>query len=348
MSVINNRHCEITVAQHCNLSCRACSHLSPLLSKDFVDPETLRSDLTTMAKYYHSKYARLLGGEPLLHPNILSIIAVVRESGISDHVEVWTNGLLLWRMSDEFWRAVDGVTVSVYPGKEMTPKQVRTCHKKARRHGTLLSMAIADEFRESYSEVGTKDISLIKKLYQTCQMVNCHTIEKGFLFKCPPSVFLPKVLNTKFRSPQIDGIKILDSPSFGEKLRAFLESPHPLASCRHCLGSVGKKISHSQVHRSEWRQLQESKSEDMVDYELLSALEKQPDWETYTRARPRPDYHISSRRQLLAYIKRKYGVLEYLITLFGLMSSCKEGTLGREVSVYSHVLASGLQEQRHH
>jgi hypothetical protein len=196
-------------------------------------------------------------------------------------------------------------------------------------------MAIADEFRESYSEVGTKDISLIKKLYQTCQMVNCHTIEKGFLFKCPPSVFLPKVLNTKFRSPQIDGIKILDSPSFGEKLRAFLESPHPLASCRHCLGSVGKKISHSQVRRSEWRQLQESKSEDMVDYELLSALEKQPDWETYTTARPRPYYHISSRRQLLAYIKRKYGAFEYLSTLFNLMSSCTEGTRGREVSVNS-------------
>ena len=335
MSVINNRHCEITVAQHCNLSCRACSHLSPLLSKDFADPETLRSDLKTMAKYYHTKYTQLLGGEPLLHPNILSIIAVVRESGISDHVEVWTNGLLLWKMSDEFWKAVDGVMVSVYPGKEMTPKQVRTCHKKARRHGTILRMGIADEFRESHSEVGTKDISLIKKLYRTCLIVNCHTIEKGFFFKCPPSVFLPRVLNTKFRSPQIDGIKIVDSPSFGEELRTYLESPYPLASCKHCLGSVGKKISHSQVRRSEWRQLQESKLEDMVDYELLSAMEKQPNYETYHRARPRPYYYISSRRQLLAYIKRKYGAFEYLSTLFNLMSSCTEGTRAREVSVNS-------------
>ncbi len=274
MSVINNYHCEITVAQHCNLSCRACTHLSPLLSKDFVDPETLRSDLTTMAKYYHTKYARLLGGEPLLHPNILSIIALVRESGISDRVEVITNGLLLWKMSDEFWKAVNRVMVSVYPGKEMTPKQVRTCYKKARRHGTRLTMAIVDEFRESYSEVGTKDTSLIKRLYRTCLIVNCHNIEKGFFFKCPQSVFLPRVLNTKFRSPQIDGIKIVDS--------------------------------------------------DMVDYELLSAMEKQPAWEAYTRARPRPYYHISSRRQLLAYIKRKYGIFEYLSTLFDLMSSSKE------------------------
>ena len=131
---------------------------------------------------------------------------------------------------------MDGVTVSVYPGKEMTPKQVRTCHKKARRHGTILRMGIADEFRESHSEVGTKDISLIKKLYRTCLIVNCHTIEKGFFFKCPPSVFLPRVLNTKFRSPQIDGIKIVDSPSFGEELRTYLESPYPLASCKHWIG----------------------------------------------------------------------------------------------------------------
>jgi hypothetical protein len=262
----------------------------------------------------------LLGGEPLLHPDILSMIAVVRESGISDQVEVWTNGLLLWRMSDEFWKAVDGVTVSVYPGKEMTPRQVRTCHKKARRHGTMLKMAIADEFRESYSEVGTNDVSLIKKLYRTCWLLNCHQIEKGFFFKCAPSVFLPRVLNTKFRSPLIDGIKIVDSPSFGEELRAFLDSPYPLASCKHCLGSVGKKISHSQVRRSEWRQLQESRSEDMVDYELLFAMEKQPDWawETYASARGRAHYYVNSRRQLLAYIKRKYGVLEYLSTLFRL------------------------------
>ena len=345
MSVINNYHCEITVAQHCNLSCRACTHLSPLLSKDFVDPETLRSDLTTMAKYYHTKYARLLGGEPLLHPNILSIIALVRESGISDRVEVITNGLLLWKMSDEFWKAVNRVMVSVYPGKEMTPKQVRTCYKKARRHGTRLTMAIVDEFRESYSEVGTKDTSLIKRLYRTCVIVNCHNIEKGFFFKCPQSVFLPRVLNTKFRSPQIDGIKIVDSPSFGEELRAFLASPYPLASCKHCLGAAGKKISHSQVPRSKWRQLQESKSEDMVDYELLSAMEKQPAWEAYTRARPRPYYHISSRRQLLAYIKRKYGVFEYLSTLFDLMSSYKRYSKRRN-ECQLPVSASSLQEQR--
>src|SRR5207245_9519566 len=86
MSVINNYHCEITVAQHCNLSCRACTHLSPLLSKDFVDPETLRSDLTTIAKYYHTRYALLLGGDPLLHPHFVSIILVFRDPGLSDIV----------------------------------------------------------------------------------------------------------------------------------------------------------------------------------------------------------------------------------------------------------------------
>jgi cyclic pyranopterin phosphate synthase len=328
MSVIHNDHCEITVAQHCNLSCRACSHLSPLLSKDFVQPETLRSDLTTMAKYYHTRSVRLLGGEPLLHPDILAMIAVARESGISDHVEVWTNGLLLWRMPDEFWKAVDGVTVSVYPGKEMTPRQVRTCHQKARRYGTMLNMAIADEFRESYSEVGTNDATLIRKLYRTCWLLKCHQIEKGFFFKCAPSVFLPRMLQTKFRSPRIDGIKIVDSPSFGEKLRAFLDSPYPLASCKHCLGSAGKKISHSQVRRSEWRQPQESKSEEMIDYELLSTMEKQPGgaWETYRRARPRARYQINSRRQLLAYIKRKYGVIE----LFKYMISACQRAPGSE------------------
>ena len=324
MSIIENWHCEVTVAQHCNLSCRACCHLSPVLPKDYVEPDTLRSDLTTMAKFYHTRYVRLLGGEPLLHPNILSIIAVARESGISDKVEVWTNGLLLWKMTDEFWKAVDSVTVSVYPGKEMTAKQVRMCHKMARRNGTSLNMAVSDEFRESYSEVGTNDMNLVKKIYQTCRITNCHNIEKGFFYKCPQAIFLPRGLDGKFRSTQVDGIRIVDSPAFGEELRAYLESSYPLASCKHCLGSVGRNIPNSQVRRSEWRQLQQSSLEDMVDYNLLSALIKNPEMETYFSVKARPQYDVSSKKRLLSYINRTYGLKEYASTLFRLLIGRKQ------------------------
>jgi cyclic pyranopterin phosphate synthase len=278
LPLVTSNYCEISVADHCNLSCRGCNRLSPVLSKEFIDPDVLRDDLRILSKNYHADQIRLLGGEPLLHPKILDIIAIARESGIANQINICTNGLLLWKMPDEFWKALDRVDVSVYPDREMTPGQLRICHEKSQRWGTLLVSDIKNRFRESYSEVGTNDSGLIKRIYDTCLIVHhwhCHNIDRGYFYKCPQAIFLPKMLHDKFPSPNIDGLRIVDSPSFGADLRAYLDSPDPLASCKHCLGTVGKRFGHSQVKRSEWRQYQQTNLEEMVDMELLTARERE-------------------------------------------------------------------------
>jgi hypothetical protein len=325
---IRSNYCEINVAHHCNLSCRGCSHLSPIFSKEFADPQTLRRDLQTLSKFYHADMIRLLGGEPLLHPNVLEIIAIARESKIADEVRLCTNGLLLWEMPEEFWQGLDRVDVSVYPDREMTPKQLRICHQKARRWGTLLVLEFKSSFRESYSEVGTNDWGLIKRIYATCLIVHrwhCHIIERGYFFKCAQAVLLPRKLEGKFPSHHIDGLKIEDSSSFGEDLRAYLESPYPLAACRHCLGTVGKRFTHSQVKRSEWRhQFQQARLEDMVNMDLLAALERDLDGEV----EPMSDetHVLTSSRQ---YLKYTLGRRRYREALGYVVDEVRDRSLGR-------------------
>ena len=314
---IRSNYCEINVAHHCNLSCRGCMHLSPIFSKEFADPQTLRCDLQTLSKFYHADMIRLLGGEPLLHPNILAIITIARESKIADEVGLCTNGLLLRTMPDEFWQGLDRVDVSVYPDREMTPKQLRSCHQKARRFGTRLVLEIRNSFRESYSEVGTNDWGLIKRIYDTCLIAHrwhCHNIELGYFFKCPQAVFLPRKLEGKFRSHHIDGLKIEDYPTFGEDLRAYLESPYPLTACKHCVGTVGKPFTHSQVKRSEWRQFQQARLEDMVDMDLLAAQERELDEKVDVMSVER--HWLMSFKQYLRYTlgRRRYReALGYLV-----------------------------------
>src|SRR5262245_27405170 len=118
--------CEVNVVHHCNLTCRGCFHLSPVFKKHYVTAESMQADLTCLAKYYHAGSVRLLGGEPLLHPDLLGMIAAARASGVSRRVVIVTNGLLLSKMPDVFWRAVDKVRISSYPGKHMTPRQLST------------------------------------------------------------------------------------------------------------------------------------------------------------------------------------------------------------------------------
>src|SRR5438445_11788990 len=56
---------EIPVTHHCNLTCRSCSHLSPVSHKTSVDPDELTRDLSVLSRYYQPLNDRLLGDYPL-------------------------------------------------------------------------------------------------------------------------------------------------------------------------------------------------------------------------------------------------------------------------------------------
>lgn len=274
--IIYSETCELNVVHHCNLSCRGCSHLSPVSKKHYMNPAKALEDLSILAKYYRAEHVRLLGGEPLLHRNLLDVVDAARRSGISNRVHISTNGVLLWKMTDDFWRAVDEVHVSMYPSQEMTTDQLEWCQHKAQLHNVDLKLLYFDRFRESYSELGTYDELLVQRIYNTCMIAHqwhCYNVQGGYFYKCPQSLFIPKVLDDALRPPTVDGIKIVDSPTFGRDLLAYLESSRPLSSCYYCLGSVGRLFPSEQVSRRTWRELQQHATEELVDWAYLTILE---------------------------------------------------------------------------
>ena len=95
--VINPEGLEVNATLHCNMRCTSCSHLAPLFRRANVDPVALHDSLAVLAGHYHASYAKILGGEPLLHPDLLGVIEAVRASKVSDSVLVCTNGTLLDR-----------------------------------------------------------------------------------------------------------------------------------------------------------------------------------------------------------------------------------------------------------
>src|ERR1700691_183835 len=93
---------ELNVVENCNLSCRSCSHLSPVVSKHRVDLGSVERDLSLLGRHYHAETRRVCGAEPLLHPDIISIAGEIRRSGVADRICLVTNGVLLPRMGVEF------------------------------------------------------------------------------------------------------------------------------------------------------------------------------------------------------------------------------------------------------
>jgi organic radical activating enzyme len=269
---------EVVVTHHCNLRCRACAYLSPVQRPTRVDPVSLQRSLTALASRFHASEARILGGEPLLHPDLVGVVVAVRNSGICDTIRLITNGTLLERASEALWDAVDEVSVSVYPGRELDPAAADVIQRTAGEHGVRLKFKTFDYFRQSYAETGTSDDGLVDRIYRTCQMAHswrCLTVWSGHLYRCPQSLFLPSVLDSLDLAHE--GIPIADDPGFGERLLDFLEDPRPLSACRNCLGSVGTLFYHTQIpRRTPWREPQAKAVEDLIDRQHLRYLEDHP------------------------------------------------------------------------
>jgi organic radical activating enzyme len=273
---ILSRRFEINVAEHCNLSCRSCSHLSPVLPKSFVDPNVVSRDLTMLSRSYHTKVVRLLGGEPLLHPDLPAVLEAVRGSSVSDSIAVVTNGLLLPRLEADFWSAVDAVEVSVYPKRALSPALRERCVAQAARHRVALRFRVCNEFQESYSEVGTDDAELVRRIYTTCNVAHrwrCHNVVDGWFYRCPQSHYIPRVLHCQDNESQhADGIRIDDHPSFLTRLLNYLESPVVPSACSNCLGTSGRYHPHEQIRRTEFRDRPGAATEQLVHPRLVGTM----------------------------------------------------------------------------
>lgn len=267
---------EVVATHHCNLRCRACAYLAPVQDSAIAEPLVVQRDLASLSSVYHASEARVLGGEPLLHPDLPAVLRAVRSSGISDTIRVITNGQRLPRVPDAFWEAIDEVSVSVYPGKEPSPTEMAETRASADRHGVRLRLKYFHYFRESYSECSMPDKKLVELVYGTCQMAHvwrCHTYWAGRLYRCPQSLFLPLALGDAL--DVVEGLPIQVAPDV-RQLLGFLESSVPLASCGHCLGSVGRLIPNQQRRRHGWREPQRTPAAELIDWPHLEQLRTSP------------------------------------------------------------------------
>lgn len=269
---------EITIVEHCLLSCRDCNHLSPIIPPALADPELLMTDLRVLAMVYHAKSVRLLGGEPLLHPEVLEILQIARTSGVADLVGIETNGLMLGRMPETFWEAIDLVVVSAYPGREPGKKLLTHCQRLSEKYQVDFTVNLTPVFREAYAELGTSDRSLVRRIYETCAMAHiwrCHTLADGYFYKCPLAYYLPRALGPDGDSlVTTDGIAINTSSDFRKRLLGYLQSPDPLISCSRCLGTVGITRPWEEIPRRNWKSVHRHQVEEVLDHSLLCDTER--------------------------------------------------------------------------
>src|SRR5690242_16451548 len=115
MSKLAVKGIEVNLTEHCNLKCSGCDHASPHLPAKFASLAGVQADLAVLAGVLQADEIKLVGGEALMHPQVIDFMKMMREIKIAKRVVLITNGVLLHNFTDVY-KYVDRIWVSIYPG----------------------------------------------------------------------------------------------------------------------------------------------------------------------------------------------------------------------------------------
>jgi organic radical activating enzyme len=244
---------EYPIVDHCNLSCANCDHSSPHLAEWFVEAAMFARDLALLARVLHADVLKLCGGEPFLHPNLLELLRLARESGIASKIELWTNGLLLHRIDPEVLKLASGVHVTVYP-KIHIRANWEHLEDQCNTYGCKLDVEHTETFTKAVVHSRNDDPALVAAIFDDCKNTHdwsCHTVLRGKYYKCARAPSIHKILASEAEPRFLeDGIP-LDQDDLKVKLWAYLNAHVPLAACKYCLGTSGLELPHRQLNKGE-------------------------------------------------------------------------------------------------
>jgi organic radical activating enzyme len=239
----------------------------------FASVASFERDLRALAAVMQMGSLYLIGGEPLLHPELPEFLRVAREVGIAERVGITTNGVLLHAMSEAAWDRVQVMHVTRYPGVRLRMSDDELARRCLAR-GVALRIEVANEFRVTLINHVIADRARVQEIYDACRVAHvhkCRTVYDGRYYKCAPAPFARERLRLLGREVEVrgwedDGVALHDNPNLRQQLAAYLDSAAPLAACAACLGTSGCLTEHRQMNRAAtaaWL------AEDHSDYERL-------------------------------------------------------------------------------
>lgn len=100
----------------CNFKCKYCSHFSPL-RKGMVSTDEISRWLRSWSQKILPHCLRIMGGEPLLHPDAHEILLETRRNWPEANMELVTNGMLFEKAKDALFGALRSTKTSAFISK---------------------------------------------------------------------------------------------------------------------------------------------------------------------------------------------------------------------------------------
>ena len=249
---------EMHLADHCNLNCNSCSHFSPLADENYLNIDMFERDCQRIAELSSGnlEVIRFMGGEPLLHKNIIDILNIGRKYFPDTALDIVTNGIILPQQTEEFWNTcrINNIQIHIsnYPLK-INQDEINSLAEQHNVKVIFLNNKTGLHWNNMRLDVnGGQNI---EESFKLCSQSNfCINLYEGKLFTCPTIAYV-KYLNKYFKENFIvtndDYIDIYKVKNIDEILD-FLCKPPPF--CKYCNIKNQRKIDWnvSNKDRNEW------------------------------------------------------------------------------------------------
>lgn len=263
---------EIMVTQACNLSCHGCTNYSDIAHKGYLTWDQGRQEIEPWLERVTIPDFGILGGEPLMNPDIRSWIQGLREIMPDSQIRFTTNGLLLAQNFDivDLLHDIGNVVfkIAVHEHNQELENTIQKVLDKFdwqevvefgvtrlktsnnfRYHIRRPDM-FYKTFKGTYHNMQPHNSNPAEAFAICCQQT-CPLLYNGKLYKCSTNGLLADTLS-KFNNPNFEewGPYLLDGLSStcdDKQLDHFLRNfGNPHAVCRSCptLKDTGSAIIH--------------------------------------------------------------------------------------------------------
>lgn len=230
---------ETHLVEHCNLNCQMCTHYSPLADPRYADIESFSKDMLRLKELFLNEvsYIMLLGGEPLLHPNLIPFFEIARNCFPNTEIILYTNGLRLPRMNVDFWNGCYKNKITIVLTKYPIKFNYKNIETLILQHNIKYRYCNTPG-RQKQSSHFPLDIYGKQDPYasfSSCSMANrCIFLRNGKLYTCsiaPNIHHFNAYFNQNLIVSEHDSIDIYSSTN-ATQIMQFLANPIPF--CRYC------------------------------------------------------------------------------------------------------------------
>ena len=185
---------EMNVSLACNLKCEYCSHFGRYM-KGAIPFDELSVWYKTWNQKIVPQNVRVMGGEPLLHPDILEIIQMTRNDWPDSSVELITNALLIPKMSEAFFTVLRDHKINVTASRHFDDTEFNRLFDRGIKflidHGIQPNVSQSGQWWRKYYRLDEEGHaapyrSVPEKAWQNCFVKNrCTTLLDNKLYRCP-------------------------------------------------------------------------------------------------------------------------------------------------------------------